>query len=85
MTTLMPLKRAVVEITNEAISNDGESIKRAIRSWHNRLAFGSIPRFLVTKLGRELFLDIEAFENWLDEKDNQNGHSRPGRPRTKDV
>jgi hypothetical protein len=78
----MPLKRVVVEITNEAHPDDDVQIKRAIKAWHNRLATGSIPRYVVTKLGRELFLDLEAWDQWWDER-TQSTPARPvGRPRS---
>jgi len=82
MTNLMPLKRAVVEITNEAAPDDRQGIRRAIKSWHNRLASGSIPRALVTKLGRELFLNLNAWEEWLARRSETRGSRGPGRPRT---
>ena len=82
MKCLMPLRRVVLEVTNEAYPNDCQSQKKAIKSWHNRLSNGSIPRSIVTKLGRELFLDLEAWEQWIRER-NQIDHKRgPGRPRT---
>jgi hypothetical protein len=82
MKHLMPLRRVVVEITNEAVPNDLQSNRKALKSWHNRLSNGSIPRSIVTKLGRELFLDIEAWETWLLERDHVEQRHRPGRPRT---
>ena len=84
MTKLMPLRRAVVEITNEATANDDTTIRKAIRSWHNRLATGSIPRSVVTKLGRELFLDLEAWGQWWDERSQESVTPKLGRPRTAD-
>ena len=81
MRKFMPLKKAVVVITHEASPEDMEGIRKAVRSWHNRLAGGSIPRDVVTKLGRELFLDLEAWENWL-EKHKQQNYVSPGRPRS---
>jgi hypothetical protein len=81
MIKLMPLRRAVVQITNEATANDDVQIRKAIKSWHNRLATGSIPRYVVTKLGRELFLDLEAWDQWWEER-SQSKPARPvGRPR----
>lgn len=77
----MPLKRAVVEITNEAVANDETGIRRAVKSWHNRLATGSIPRFVVAKLGRELFLDLEAWDKWWDERASTKQNRKIGRPR----
>jgi len=80
MPNLMPLKRVVVEVTHEAQRDDNQEIRRAVRSWHNRLFGGTVPRKLVTRLGRELFLDLDAFEEWL--KNKQKGrYSGPGRPR----
>jgi len=78
---LMPLKRAVVEITNEAVANDEAGIRRAVKSWHNRLATGSIPRFVIAKLGRELFLDLEAWDQWWDDRSQSKPEPKKGRPR----
>lgn len=83
MKQVMPLRRAVVEVTHEAAPNDFEENRKAIRGWHNRLNNGSIPRDLVFKLGRQLFLDLEAWENWIREKNTPKCHEGPGRPRTK--
>jgi len=82
MTRLMPLRRVVVELTHEAPPEDLEKIRRAIKSWHNRLSNGSIPRTIIAKLGRELFLDLGAWEDWLAAKERQ--HSKIGRPRTQE-
>lgn len=82
MKQLMPLKRAVVEITNEAEPNDPQGSRRAIKSWHNRLSNGTVPRRIIRKLGRELFLDLEAWEEWLAECDNQAYPRKLGRLRT---
>jgi len=81
MTKLMPLRRAVVEITNEATANDDISIRKAKKAWHNRLANGSIPRHVVTKLGRELFLDLEAWEKWWEQRTQELVNPKRGRPR----
>ncbi len=81
MKEIMPLKRAVVEITHEALPGDRQGIKTAMKSWHNRLSVGSIPREVITKLGRELFLDLEAWEQWLEERSQGAASHRLGRPR----
>jgi hypothetical protein len=81
MKKLMPLRKVVVEITNEADANDDISIRKAVKAWHNRLATGSIPRMVVTKLGRGLFLDLEAWENWCKERNIQKEAKHVGRPR----
>lgn len=78
----MPLKKAVVIITNEASADDAVGIRKAVRSWHNRLAGGSIPRDVVTKLGRELFLDLDAWESWLLERRKKIPITKIGRPRS---
>lgn len=82
MTELMPLRRAVIEITHEASPNNLEENRRAIRGWHNRLQNGTIPRELVFKLGRELFLDLKAWEAWISKKGDPQTHKNVGRPRT---
>jgi len=82
VTQLMPLSRVVVEITHEAKPDDPLGTRRAIRSWHNRLSNGTIPRSVVKKLGRGLFLDLEAWGEWLDKRDQQPCHNNPGRPRS---
>ncbi len=79
MTRLMPLKRVVVEVTHEAPPGDLQEIRKAIKSWHNRLSAGSIPRSIVAKLGRELFLDLDAWERWFEDRSKE--HPRVGRPR----
>jgi len=81
MTKLMPLKRVVVELTQEAAPDDPRAIRRAIKSWHNRLSIGSIPRTVVTKLGRGLYLDLDEWEGWLKGRTKE-GSPRPGRPRS---
>jgi hypothetical protein len=81
MKRIIPLKKAVVEITNQASSDDLQGIKKAVKSWHNRLSVGSIPRTVITKLGRELFLDLDAWEEWLDGRSNESGPRPKGRPR----
>lgn len=82
MTKIMPLKRAVVEITNEACPDDEMGIRKAVKSWHNRLANGTIPRTVVTKLGRDLFLDLREWENWREELHEPKTRRCVGRPRT---
>lgn len=82
MRQLMPLRRAVVEVTHEARSGDDPGIRRAVKSWHNRLSNGSIPRYLVTRLGRQLFLDLSAWEDWLAKRVGPPAQSSPGRPRS---
>jgi hypothetical protein len=81
MNKLMPLRRVVVEITNEAPADDEQSIKKAVRSWYNKLAGGSIPRDVLVKLGRDLFLDLEAWDTWLKTNQRESIHRRIGRPR----
>jgi hypothetical protein len=83
MRQIIPLRRAVVLITNEASADDNVAIRKAIKSWHNRLSTGSIPRSVVTKLGRELFLDLAAWEEWLAGRVERTHSMRPGRPRTR--
>jgi hypothetical protein len=83
MKQIIPLRRAVVLITNEASVGDDVGIRKAIKSWHNRLNNGSIPRSVITKLGRELFLDLDAWEEWLAGRVERTHSSRPGRPRTR--
>lgn len=82
MKTIMPLRRAVVEITNEADPGDSKGIRKAVKSWHNRLSAGSIPRKLVTKLGRELFLDLDVWEEWSEGKQKNSDEKARGRPRS---
>ena len=62
---LMPLRRAVVYITNEASIDDEQEIRRAIKGWHNKLSNGSVPRSIFRKIGKHLFMDIVAFEEWV--------------------
>ncbi len=81
MRKMMPLRRVVTEITCESEKGDDVGIRRAIKSWHNRLANGSIPRNIVIKLGRELFLDLDAWEVWWAERSAQKDRKCVGRPR----
>jgi len=78
----MPLRRVVTELTNEAEKGNPESVRKAIKSWHNKLAGGSIPRSIVTKLGKELFLDVEKWDEWLEQRQRESKGKNPGRPRT---
>jgi hypothetical protein len=82
MRTLMPLRKVVTEVTNEADPDDQSGIRRAIRAWHNRLANGSVPRQLVAKIGRQLFLDLDAFNDWIEGQNKQEAPPRRGRPRS---
>ena len=82
MKQLMPIKRFVVEITNQAISNDQQQISKAVRAFHNKLYNGSIPRDLIIKIGRDLFIDLGAWGNWLEKKKQKTDAPSPGRPRT---
>ena len=82
MKKMMPLRRVVTQITYEAAEGDDVGIRRAIKSWHNRLANGSIPRHIVIKLGRELFLDLDAWEAWWAETDSKTDRRCVGRPRS---
>lgn len=81
MKKMMPLRRVVTDITCEAVNGDDAGVRRAIKSWHNRLSNGSIPRSIMLKLGRELFLDLDAWEAWWNEKDAQKDKKCLGRPR----
>jgi hypothetical protein len=77
---VMPLRTAVVEVTHEALGDDPEAVRRAVRSWHNRLACGSIPRSLVMRLGRDLFLDLGEWNRWVLSR--KEVPKRRGRPRS---
>jgi hypothetical protein len=82
MVQLMPLRRVVVEITHEAPPEDAARVRQAIKSWHNRLSNGSIPRSVITKLGRELYLNLDAWEKWLEERSHGTVSQPQGRPRS---
>jgi hypothetical protein len=82
MTELMPLRKVVVDLTHEAVRDDTDSIRKAIKAWHNRLSNGSVPKKLVMKLGRSLYLDLDAWENWLKERKENVFYQGPGRPRS---
>ncbi len=62
---IMPLRRFVVQITGEAEPQNQQEIQKAIRRYHNRLANGTIPRSLFRKIGKELFIVLEDFDQWL--------------------
>ena len=64
--TLMPLHRFVVAITGEAEHGDEVAIKKAVRRYHNRLANGSVPRAIFRKIGKELFVHLDDFYNWVN-------------------
>jgi len=83
MREIMPLRKVVVNLTHQADPNDPKSIKTAVRSWHNGLANGTIPRQLVKKFGRELYLDLSAWQKWMFDKNMpHNNKGRVGRPRS---
>lgn len=82
MKQIMPLKRAVVELTHEAESGDENGIRRAVKAWQNRAYNGSIPRALLRKLGKGLFVDLEIWQEMLSEKNKRNHDVGGGRPRT---
>ena len=83
MQKIMPLRRAVVKITHQADEDDTKSIRKAVRTWHNALANGTIPRSLVKKFGRELYLRLDNWEAWISEDDQNHERKRdPGRPRS---
>ena len=63
---LLPLSRFVVIITGEAAQDDQSGVKKAVRRYHNRLANGSIPRSIFRKIGKELFVHIEDFNDWVN-------------------
>ena len=65
---LMPLRIFVVKITNEADGDDDKSILKAVKSYHNRLANGSVPKNLFKKIGKQLFVDLIEFEKWLEKQ-----------------
>lgn len=81
MNKLMPLRRFVVEITSEARPDDPDGIRKAIKSWHNRLQIGSIPRSIIEKIGRGLFVDLNAWQTWLNSRRANETVVRRGRPR----
>ena len=65
---LIPFPRFVVEITGEAIPEDHQSIRRAMRRWHNKWSNGTVSRRFVRKIGRDLFVDTADFRAWLSEQ-----------------
>ena len=83
MTEIMPLRKAVVQITHEATPEDSEAIHKALKAWHNRIFNGSIPKTLVIRLGRQLYLDLDAWEDWLMKSKKKVDSRAPGRPRSK--
>jgi hypothetical protein len=83
MPEIMPLRRAVVQITHQADEHDQEAIRKAVRKWHNALANGTIPRSLVKKFGRELYLRLDNWEAWVCEDEHKHNQPKgPGRPRS---
>ena len=62
---LIILKRFVCEITHEADEEDTLGRQKAVKAWHNRLANGSVPRKIFKKIGKHLFVDLEAFKEWI--------------------
>lgn len=83
MQKIMPLSRAVIEVTNQASASDPLSVKKAVRKWHNALANGTIPRSLVKKFGRELYLRLDNWEAWVCEDEHKHNQPKgPGRPRS---
>jgi hypothetical protein len=83
MERIMPLRRVVVEITHQAAEDDPVSVRKAIRKWHNALANGTIPRSLVKKFGRELYLRLDNWKVWVSDDEQSIDHSKgTGRPRS---
>jgi len=83
MTRLIPLKRFVVKNTGQAGPNDPVERRKAIKGWHNKFYQGSVPRTFIKKIGKELFVDLEAWEKWLEGNNPESSNPGPGRPRTK--
>jgi hypothetical protein len=83
-TELMPLTKVVVNITHQADSENPESIRKAVKTWHNGFANGTLPRCLVKKFGRELYLRLDVWEQWvsgtLEESENIRSRGRPRSP-----
>jgi hypothetical protein len=75
-----PLRVVVTTITNEADPENEEEVVRAVRSWYNRLASGTISRDLFVKIGGKLYLDYGAFLASLERQ--KKPVSKPGRPRS---
>ena len=71
---IMPLKLFVVVVTNEAQEDDQQSIQKAVRRYHNRLANGTVPRSLFKKIGKELFVELRKFDMWLEQGGSENIH-----------
>lgn len=84
MTHLTPLKRFVVNNTGQAEPDDLVEQRKAVKGWHNKFYQGSVPRTFIKKLGKEFYVDLEAWEKWLSERDSQiPSGNKLGRPRTK--
>jgi hypothetical protein len=83
MTHLTPLKRFVVNNTGQAEPDDPVERRKAVKGWHNKLYQGSVPRTFIKKIGRELFVDLEAWEKFLAGNNSEPFKTGPGRPRTK--
>ena len=82
MKEFMPLKRLVVDVTHEAESENPQEVRRAVKRWHNRFSYGSLPRTLVVKIGGELYVDLKALESWLEDQKQKAFYHGPGRPRS---
>ena len=80
---LMPLKDFVVKVTHQAGKNEQEEIKKAVREIHNKLFNRSIPRRVVLKIGRNLFVDLQEWDKWVGERKSVDDYRGPGRPRNR--
>jgi hypothetical protein len=78
---IIPLRRFITEVTNEAPPDDEEAIRKALKSWHNRLYNGSIPRSVIAKIGRSLYVIVPEWEAWQDGRRSEGSEVRRGRPR----
>jgi hypothetical protein len=60
---------------------DAATARKSIISCVHKIATGSIPRTVVTKLGRKLFLDLTESENWWTERNIGKEERHVGRTR----
>ena len=67
---IISLKRFVVEIIGAANAGDQQGIQKAIRYVHNKLATGGLPRSFFVKFGKDLYVNVSKFKDWIEQGGN---------------
>ncbi len=62
---IKPLDRFVSEDMGEADPKNPTEVREAIRRFHNKLANGSIPRTVIRKIGKHLYVHMGDWKSWI--------------------